>query len=93
MQQNLKDALQAYLETLRTHFADSERAPDWGFGALDYAFGAGIITYDEFKDLIKKFDQEVKTNGKKQSGKADACAEKADDGFWPDCKQLAGTPG
>lgn len=54
MQQNLKDALQAYLETLRTHFADSERAPDWGFGALDYAFGAGIITYDEFKDLIKK---------------------------------------
>ena len=51
MKKKLRDALCTYLETLRTHFADSERAPDWGFGALDYAFGAGIVTAKEYESM------------------------------------------
>ena len=54
---DLKDALRTYLETLRTHFADSERAPDWGFGALDYAFGAGIVTAKEYESMKKQLDR------------------------------------
>lgn len=54
---DLKEALRTYLETLRTHFADSERAPDWGFGALDYAFGAGIVTAKEYESMKKQLDR------------------------------------
>ncbi len=57
MKKKLRDALCTYLETLRTHFADSERAPDWGFGALDYAFGAGIVTAKEYESMKKQLDR------------------------------------
>ena len=57
MKKKLRDALRTYLETLRTHFADSERAPDWGFGALDYAFGVGIVTAKEYESMKKQLDR------------------------------------
>lgn len=84
----LKGALSAYLLELSGTLPACEQVRAWGFGALNFARQAGIITRDECETMLLEFcaAEEGGSDGKEQGSEADAGAEEAHDNGRADCE-------
>ena len=48
--------LEAYCEdVLSCKYCEEKQARNWAFGAIDFACNAGLITVEEFDELLKKY--------------------------------------
>ena len=48
--------LEAYCEdVLSCKYCEEKQARNWAFGAIDFACNAGLITVEEFDELLEKY--------------------------------------
>ena len=57
MTEKLKEKLEEYCrKTLAGDGHDNSQRQEWAFGAMDFACSAGLISNEEYKELLEQFD-------------------------------------
>lgn len=57
MKKKMKESLKEYCRKILADDRVSElKRQEWAFGAMDFACSAGLISNEEYKELLEQFD-------------------------------------